>query len=50
MAMIYATLICKGLKQFHEVPGVQRQAVANLLIDLDCAYLIDVEEYKPVTE
>lgn len=47
MAMIYATLICKGLKKFSQVPEVQRQAVADLLKDLDCGYLIDVDEYKP---
>lgn len=50
MAMIYATLICKGLKAFHEVPQVQMQKVADLLIDLDCEYLIDVDEYLPKEE
>lgn len=50
MAMIYATLICKGLKAFHEVPKVQMQKVADLLVDLDCEYLIDVDEYLPKEE
>ena len=50
MAMIYATLICKGLKAFHEVPKVQMQKVADLLVDLDCEYLIDVDDYKPQEE
>lgn len=47
MAMIYVALITKGLKAFHEVPEVQMAAVAQLLIDVDCGYLIDVEEYQP---
>ena len=50
MAMIYATLICKGLKEFHEVPDVQKQKVADLLADLECEYLIDVDEYRPKEE
>ena len=40
MAMIYATLIIKGLKTFLEVPIGIREQVRQILIDLDCAHLI----------
>ena len=40
MAMIYASLIIKGLKKFTDVPTTLREQVRQILIDLDCAHLI----------
>lgn len=50
MAVIYAALIMKGRKAFHEVPVKLKGEVSQVLIDLDCAYLIDEEVYLPQTE
>ncbi len=41
MAMAYATLIIKGKKSFSDVPERLKEQVREILIDLDCGYLID---------
>ena len=40
MAMIYASLIIKGLKKFREVPDTLKEQARQILIDLDCEHLI----------
>jgi len=41
MAVIYATLIVKGVKKFSEVPERIKDQVRQVLIDLECDYLIE---------
>lgn len=41
MAVIYATLIVKGVKTFTEVPERIKDQVRQVLIDLDCSHLIE---------
>lgn len=41
MAVIYATLIIKGVKTFSEVPERIQNQVRQVLIDLDCDHLIE---------
>jgi len=41
MAVIYATLIVKGVKTFSEVPDRIKDQVRQVLIDLECEYLIE---------
>lgn len=40
MAMVYAILIVKGKKTFEEVPATLKDQVRQILIDMDCEYLI----------
>jgi hypothetical protein len=40
MAMIYVSLIVKGLKTFAEVPTTLKDQVRQILIDIDCEHLI----------
>jgi len=39
MAVVYATLIVKGVKTFAEVPETQKAKVKEILIALDCGDL-----------
>lgn len=41
MAIVYATLIIKGKKTFAQVPNALKDQVRQILIDLDCEYLIE---------
>jgi hypothetical protein len=41
MAVIYATLIVKGIKKFNEVPERIKDQVKQVLIDIDCEHLIE---------
>jgi hypothetical protein len=41
MAVVYATLIIKGKKTIGDVPARIREQVKQILIDLDCAELIE---------
>ncbi len=41
MAVIYATLIVKGVKKFSEVPDRIKDQVRQVLIDLECDNLIE---------
>ena len=41
MAVIYATLIVKGLKKFNDVPEMIKNQVKQVLIDIDCEHLIE---------
>lgn len=41
MAMVYATLIVKGKKTFAQVPATLKDQVRQILIDLECEYLIE---------
>ena len=41
MAVVYATLIIKGKKTIGNVPARIREQVKQILIDLDCAELIE---------
>lgn len=41
MAVIYATLIVKGIKKFNEVPEMIKNQVRQVLIDIDCDHLIE---------
>lgn len=43
MAMVYATLIIKGVKTYREVPGTINEQVKQILIDLDAEHLLDNE-------
>lgn len=47
MAVVYATLIIKGKREFHAIPEKIKQQVADILIDMELEDLIDEEEYKP---
>lgn len=40
MAVVYATLIIKGKKTFSDVPATIQAQVREVLIDLDCADLV----------
>ena len=40
MAIIYATLIIKGKKAYNDVPAKIKEQVKQVLIDLECEYLI----------
>ena len=40
MAVVYATLIIKGKKNFSDVPERIKEQVKQVLIDLDCADLV----------
>lgn len=40
MAVIYATLITRGAKEYKQVPSLIKDEVAQVLRDLDAAYLI----------
>ena len=39
MAIVYATLIIKGRKNFADVPKRIKEQVKQVLIDLDCGEL-----------
>ena len=41
MAVVYATLIIKGRKTFADVPARIKEDVKQVLIDLDCGYLVE---------
>ena len=40
MAIIYATLIVKGRKNYVDVPERIKEQVKSILVDLDCAELV----------
>lgn len=40
MAMIYATLIIKGKKNFADVPEKIKGQVKEILVDVDCKELV----------
>lgn len=40
MAVVYATLIVKGKKNYADVPAKLKEQVKEILIDLDCADLV----------
>ena len=40
MAIIYATLIIKGRKNYSDVPARIKEQVKQVLIDLECEELI----------
>ena len=50
MAMVYVSLIIKGKRTFSSVPKTLKKQVAEILIDLECEYLIDDPEYLPKGE
>ena len=41
MAMIYVSLIVKGKKTYSQVPTKLKQEVKQILIDIDCANLVE---------
>lgn len=41
MAVVYATLIIKGKKNFADVPERIKEQVKEVLIDLDCGELAE---------
>ena len=41
MAMVYVSLIVKGKKTFAQVPDKLKDEVREILIDIDCEYLIE---------
>jgi hypothetical protein len=41
MAVIYATLIIKGKKNFSDVPERIKEQVKEVLVDLDCGDLAE---------
>ena len=41
MAVVYASLIIKGKKTFSQVPEKLKDQVREILIDIDCEYLIE---------
>lgn len=41
MAVVYATLIVKGKKDFSDVPERIKEQVKEVLIDLDCGELAE---------
>jgi hypothetical protein len=40
MAVVYATLIVKGKKNYADVPARLKEQVKEILIDLDCSDLV----------
>ena len=44
MAVVYATLIIKGKKNYADVPARIKEQVKQVLIDLDCADLVTTQE------
>ena len=44
MATVYATLIIKGKKKYSQVPNKLKSQVKEILIDLECEYLIIEQE------
>lgn len=40
MAVVYATLIVKGKKNYADVPAKLKEQVKEILIDLDCSDLV----------
>ncbi len=47
MAVIYATLIVKGVKTIDQVPKSLKAKVQKILVDLDLPELAGVEETVP---
>ena len=43
MAVIYATLIVKGVLEFADVPEIKKDEVKGILIALDCTELLPPE-------
>ncbi len=43
MAVIYATLIVKGVLEFADVPEIKQEEVKAILLALDCAELLLME-------
>ena len=43
MAVIYATLIVKGVLEFADVPEIKQEEVKAILLALDCADLLPME-------
>lgn len=41
VAVVYATLIVKGMKTFADVPDLLKEQVKEILIALDCGYLAE---------
>lgn len=41
VAVIYATLIVKGVKNYKDVPDRIKDQVKQVLIDLECDHLIE---------
>lgn len=41
MAVVYATLIVKGVKTFDQVPALIKEQVKQVLIDLEVAELAE---------
>ncbi len=41
MAMVYATLIIKGIKKYSQVPKTINEQVKQILIDLEVEYLLE---------
>lgn len=41
MAVVYATLIIKGVKKFADVPARIKEQVKQVLIDIDCPELAE---------
>lgn len=41
VAVVYATLIIKGVKTFADVPDLLKEQVKEILIALDCAELAE---------
>lgn len=41
VAVVYATLIVKGVKTFTDVPDLLKEQVKEILIALDCAELTE---------
>lgn len=41
MSMVYVSLIIKGKKTFAQVPDKLKDEVREILIDIDCEYLIE---------
>ena len=50
MAVIYASLIINKRRTFSSVPGILKQQVADILIDLGVVELIDDPNFVPTTE
>lgn len=41
MSLVYVSLIVKGKKTFKQVPDKLKYQVREILIDIDCEYLIE---------